>query len=240
MASTQGTSAGTSPSTSRGTAPTRANSLRGRVFSAGDSPASAANIANIITVIRILLVPVFVCLLVADNGEHGLIRWVAALLFIAAIATDGIDGMLARGRNLVTDLGIILDPIADKFLTGAALIMLSLLGELWWWVTILIIVREVGITVYRLVVLRTRVIPASRGGKLKTVVQSVAISLFLLPLSVPLGEWILVLNYLLMATALALTVATGIDYLFQARRVNQQVELNTERKSAPSSETTSE
>ncbi len=230
MAATQGTS----PSTP----PTRANSLRGRVFSAGETPASSANIANIITVVRILLVPVFVWLLAADSGEHGVTRWVAAALFIAAIATDGIDGMLARGRNLVTDLGIILDPIADKFLTGAALIMLSLLGELWWWVTILIIVREVGITVYRLLVLRTRVIPASRGGKLKTVVQSVAISFFLVPLSIALGEWIVVLNYLLMATALALTVATGVDYLLQARRLNQTAQSNTEPATVPPSETT--
>jgi CDP-diacylglycerol--glycerol-3-phosphate 3-phosphatidyltransferase len=179
-----------------------------------------------------------VWLLAADSGEHGVTRWVAAALFIAAIATDGIDGMLARGRNLVTDLGIILDPIADKFLTGAALIMLSLLGELWWWVTILIIVREVGITVYRLLVLRTRVIPASRGGKLKTVVQSVAISFFLVPLSIALGEWIVVLNYLLMATALALTVATGVDYLLQARRLNQTAQSNTEPATVPPSETT--
>jgi CDP-diacylglycerol--glycerol-3-phosphate 3-phosphatidyltransferase len=156
-----------------------------------------------------------------DNGEYVVVRWVAGALFIIAIATDGIDGALARGRNLITDVGIILDPIADKLLTGAALVMLSMLGELWWWVTILILIRELGITVYRFSVLRTRVIPASRGGKLKTVVQSVAISLFLVPLWAVVGEWIFVLNYVVMAAALMLTIVTGVDYLVQARRVNR-------------------
>ena len=212
MASAEGQSRDTSP---------RSNSLRGRVFSDGQTPASNANIANIITVIRILLVPVFVWLLATDDGAHGIMRWVAAGLFIFAIATDGIDGAIARGRNLITDVGIILDPIADKLLTGAALVSLSVLGELWWWVTILILIRELGITVYRFSVLRTQVIPASRGGKLKTVVQAVAISLFLVPLWSVVGEWIFVVNYVAMAAALALTIVTGIDYVVQARRVNR-------------------
>jgi len=198
------------------------STFRGRILSNGQSPASNANVANIITVIRILLVPVFVWLLATDNGEHGIIRWIAAGLFILAIATDGIDGAIARGRNLITDLGIILDPIADKLLTGAALVMLSALGELWWWVTILILVREIGITLYRFAVLRTQVIPASRGGKLKTVVQSVAISLFLVPLWAVVGDWVFVVNYVIMAVALVLTVLTGLDYLVQARRANRE------------------
>jgi phosphatidylglycerophosphate synthase len=134
-------------------------SMRGRVASHGDTPASSGNVANIITVVRILLAPVFVVLLLADNGEHGWLRWAAAALFIVAIATDGVDGSLARKRNLVTNVGIILDPIADKVLTGAALIVLSMLGELWWWVTIVILVRELGITAMRFSVLRSRVIP---------------------------------------------------------------------------------
>ncbi len=193
-------------------------SMKGRVSSKGDTKASSGNIANIITVARILLAPVFVWLLAADNGEYGALRWIAAALFILAIATDGVDGALARGRNLVTNVGIILDPIADKVLTGAALVMLSVLGELWWWVTIVILVREIGITVFRFAVIRDRVIPASRGGKLKTLVQAVAISLFLLPLFTLLGEWVLWVNWIVMAAALVLTVYTGIDYLVKAWR----------------------
>ena len=197
-------------------------SMKGRVSSKGDTKASSGNIANIITVARILLAPVFVVLLVADNGEFGVLRWVAAGLFILAIATDGIDGSLARSRNLVTNVGIILDPIADKVLTGAALIMLSVLGELWWWVTIVILVREIGITIFRFVALRTRVIPASRGGKLKTIAQSVAISLFLVPLFTVLGDWVLWLNWIVMGVALVLTVYSGLDYLWQAWRENRK------------------
>lgn len=197
-------------------------SMKGRVASKGDTKASSGNVANIITVARILLAPVFVWMLAADNGEHGLLRWLAAALFILAIATDGVDGSLARSRNLVTNVGIILDPIADKVLTGAALIMLSILGELWWWVTIVILVRELGITAFRFAVLRTRVIPASRGGKLKTVVQSVAISLFLVPLYTVVGEWVLWVNWAVMGLALVLTVVTGLDYLWQAWRENRK------------------
>jgi len=196
-------------------------SMKSRVASHGDTKASNGNVANIITVARILLAPVFVWLLAADNGEHGVLRWVAAGLFILAIATDGVDGSLARSRNLVTNVGIILDPIADKVLTGAALIMLSVLGELWWWVTIVILVRELGITAFRFAVLRSRVIPASRGGKLKTIVQSVAISLFLVPLNTLVGDWVLWVNWVAMGAALVLTVVTGIDYLWQAWRGNR-------------------
>src|ERR1700733_6866690 len=157
-------------------------SMRGRVTSPGDTKASNGNIANIVTVIRILLVPVFIWLLFLDNGADGIWRYVATALFVLAIATDGVDGHLARGRNLITNVGIILDPIADKLLIGGALVSLSILGDLWWWVTIVILVRELGITVFRFIVIRQRVIPASKGGKLKTVFQSVAISLFLAPL----------------------------------------------------------
>ena len=200
----------------------QANFFSGRVLSRGDTPASNANIANIITVARILLAPLFVWLLLADNGEDGALRWIAAVLFILAIATDGVDGHLARSRNLITNTGIILDPIADKVLIGGALVSLSILGELWWWVTIVILVREVGITIFRFAVLSKKVIPASRGGKLKTVVQSVAISLFLLPLWVVVGDWIHLVNYAVMGLALILTVVTGLDYLWQAWRGNRK------------------
>ena len=179
------------------------------------------NVPNLITVVRILLAPVFIWMLLADNGAHDALRWAAAVLFIIAIATDGIDGMIARRHNLVTDLGKILDPIADKILIGGALVCLSILGELPWWVTIVILVREIGITVFRFVMLRDRVIPASRGGKLKTVAQSVSISLALLPFWRVFGEWVHWLNTATMTIALVLTVVSGLDYLVSAWRLRK-------------------
>ncbi|TFD58718.1 CDP-diacylglycerol--glycerol-3-phosphate 3-phosphatidyltransferase [Cryobacterium suzukii] len=179
------------------------------------------NVPNLITVVRILLAPVFIWMLLADNGAHDALRWAAAVLFIIAIATDGIDGMIARRHNLVTDLGKILDPIADKILTGGALVCLSILGELPWWVTIVILVREIGITVFRFVMLRDRVIPASRGGKLKTIAQSVSISLALLPFWLVFGEWVHWLNTATMTIALVLTVVSGLDYLISAWRLRK-------------------
>lgn len=207
---------------SESTPPPRFNSMRGRVISSGDTPASNGNIANIITVIRILLAPLFVWLLLLDAGEMGVVRYLAAGLFILAIVTDSLDGYLARDRNLVTNVGIILDPIADKVLIGGALVVLSILGELPWWITALILVREFGITAFRFAVLSKRVIPASRGGKLKTIVQAVAISLFLVPLSTVLGSWVLWLNWSVMAIAVVLTVVTGLDYLWHAWRHNRK------------------
>jgi CDP-diacylglycerol--glycerol-3-phosphate 3-phosphatidyltransferase len=174
------------------------------------------NLPNAITVVRILLAPLFVWMLLADAGQDGWLRWAAAILFILAIATDGVDGALARRNGLVTDLGKLLDPIADKVLTGGALIALSILGELPWWVTVVILVREVGITVYRFVVIRQGVIAASRGGKIKTIVQSVAISLALVPLWTLFGDWIFWVNGIVMTAAVILTVWTGFDYLWQA------------------------
>ncbi len=176
------------------------------------------NLPNLITIVRILLAPIFMWMLLADNGADGGLRWAAAGLFIVAIATDGIDGAIARKHNLVTDLGKLLDPIADKILTGGALVCLSILGELPWWVTIVILVREIGITVFRFVMLRDRVIPASRGGKLKTILQSVAISLALVPLWLVFGEWVHGVNTVAMTLAVILTVVTGVDYLAAAAR----------------------
>ncbi|WP_419818754.1 CDP-diacylglycerol--glycerol-3-phosphate 3-phosphatidyltransferase [Glaciibacter flavus] len=191
---------------------------------ASDAPARASNwnAPNIITVVRIILAPVFFWMLLADAGADGPLRWAAAALFIIAIATDGVDGAIARRKNLVTDLGKILDPIADKLLTSGALVCLSILGEVWWWVTIVIVVREVGITVWRFVELSHRnVVPAGRGGKLKTVVQAVAISLYLVPLDRLLGSWVDVVNFLFMAAALVLTVWSGVEYLVLAYRLKR-------------------
>lgn len=193
-------------------------SLRGRVISAGDTPSSILNVPNLITIFRILMAPAFFWMLLADGGELGPLRYVAAAFFVVGIATDSIDGHIARSRNLVTDLGKILDPIADKLLTGGAIVCLSILGELEWWVTILVLVRELGITAYRMAVLRNKVIPASRGGKLKTILQAVAIAFFLTPLWVWLGDWVHWLNGALMTAAVIATLVSGADYLVKAVR----------------------
>ncbi|MBX3097977.1 MAG: CDP-diacylglycerol--glycerol-3-phosphate 3-phosphatidyltransferase [Salinibacterium sp.] len=204
-----------------GARPKTTNPFEGRIISRGETPASKGNIANIITVARILLAPVFIWLLLSDDHAFGVLRYVAAGLFIIAIVTDSLDGYLARGRNLITDVGIILDPIADKVLIGGALVVLSILGDLPWWITIVILVREFGITIFRFAALSQRVIPASRGGKLKTVVQSVAISLFLVAPWTFLGSWAGWVSWTLMIAALLLTVVTGIEYLWQAWRQNR-------------------
>jgi CDP-diacylglycerol--glycerol-3-phosphate 3-phosphatidyltransferase len=193
--------------------------MRGRVTSRGETPASWGNIANIITVVRILLAPVFIWLLLADAGHDGWLRWIAAALFVVAILTDSVDGILARDRNLVTDAGKILDPIADKVLVGGALVGLSILGEVWWWVTIVILVREVGITVFRFMVIRDVVIPAGVLGKVKTWVQSVAVSAALLPFDRLVGEWYQWVVWVLLGAALVLTVVSGAEYLWQYGRV---------------------
>ena len=168
---------------------------------------------NAITIVRILCAPVFLWMLLADGDQDGPLRWWAAILFIVAIATDGIDGYLARKYEIVTDLGKLLDPIADKALTGCAFVGLSILGELPWWVTIVVLVREVGITVHRLVVASDHVVAAAWMGKLKTVAQAVALSLALLPLWTIVGDWIHVVNTIAMWIAVILTVASGIDYV---------------------------
>jgi len=176
------------------------------------------NVPNVITIVRILLAPLFVWMLLVDAGADGALRWWAMVLFVVAIATDGLDGAIARRRGLVTDLGKLLDPIADKVLIGGALVSLSILGELPWWVTVVILVREVGITVYRFIVISDGVVAASRGGKLKTVVQAVAISVALAPLwTIPGFEpWIYWFDGILMTLAVVLTVATGLEYLWHA------------------------
>jgi CDP-diacylglycerol--glycerol-3-phosphate 3-phosphatidyltransferase len=176
------------------------------------------NLPNAITVARIVLAPVFVWMLLADDGSDGALRWWAALLFVVAIASDGIDGHIARSRNLVTDLGKILDPIADKVLTGGALVALSILGELPWWVTIVVLVREIGITVHRFIVISDHVVAAAWMGKLKTLAQAVAISLALAPFWVFFGDWVLWVNGVFMTIAVLLTIASGIDYVVTAVR----------------------
>jgi len=173
---------------------------------------------NAITIVRILCAPVFLWMLLADGGSDGPLRRWAAVLFIVAIATDGIDGYIARRYEIVTDLGKILDPIADKALTGCAFVGLSILGELPWWVTIIVLVREIGITVYRFIVVGDHVLAAAWMGKLKTLAQAVALSLALLPLAGILGGWINWVNIVTMWIAVILTIASGIDYIVSEAR----------------------
>lgn len=175
-------------------------------------PPSAWNVANALTVVRLLLVPVFVVVLFVDDGESAAWRWAAFAVFVIAAVTDQLDGRIARKYGLVTDFGKIADPIADKALIGAALVGLSILGALSWWVTAIIIVREVGVTVLRFWVLRHGVIPASRGGKLKTLLQAIAIGLYLIPLPDP-WQWA---AHIVMAAAVVVTVVTGVEYVYQA------------------------
>lgn len=173
-----------------------------------------ANLANLLTGVRLVLVPVFLVALFADDGYETSSRIVAFVIFALAVITDRFDGQLARNYGMVTEFGKLADPIADKMLIGAALIGLSMLGDLPWWVTVVILIREVGVTVLRFAVLRRGVIPASRGGKLKTLVQAVAIGLFVLPLS---GPWHTA-AWVVMGAAIVLTVVTGVDYVVAAVR----------------------
>jgi len=168
---------------------------------------------NAITIARILCAPVFLWMLLVDGGADGPLRWWAAVLFIVAIATDGIDGYIARRYEIVTDLGKLLDPIADKVLTGFAFIGLSILAELPWWITIVVLIREVGITVHRLIVASDHVVAAAWMGKLKTLAQAVALSLALLPLASVVGDWMVWVNIVTMWIAVILTIASGIDYV---------------------------
>lgn len=180
-------------------------------------PPPLLNVANILTGVRLLLVPVFLVTLLADGGTSTAWRVAATLVFALAAITDRFDGELARSRGLVTAFGTIADPIADKALTGAALIGLSTLALLPWWVTVVIMARELGITLLRFLVLRRGIIPASRGGKVKTLVQALAIGLYLLPFdSVALIGG---LRWVLMAAAIVLTLVTGFDYVLRALRL---------------------
>ncbi|MGY2082139.1 CDP-diacylglycerol--glycerol-3-phosphate 3-phosphatidyltransferase [Blastococcus sp. SYSU DS0539] len=170
------------------------------------------NLPNALTVLRLAVVPVFAVLLLQDDGLDDTGRYWATLVFVLAIITDRYDGLIARRTGQVTEFGKLADPIADKALTGTALIGLSVLAFLPWWVTAVILVREVGVTLLRFWVIRHGVIAASRGGKAKTVVQAVAIALYILPLTGALAT----MRWWVMAAAVVLTVVSGLDYVYRA------------------------
>ncbi|MCO1596005.1 CDP-diacylglycerol--glycerol-3-phosphate 3-phosphatidyltransferase [Micromonospora sp. RHAY321] len=175
------------------------------------------NAANALTALRLVLVPVFGASVIVSGMSHAGWRMAACLIFAVASATDLVDGWIARRFGLVTSVGKVADPIADKALTGAALVLLSWYDRLPWWVTALILVRELGITGLRFWVIRHGVIAASRGGKIKTALQILAIAWYLWPMPDALaavGPWI-------MGAAVVVTVATGFDYIAQALRLRR-------------------
>ena len=186
---------------------------------------SPRNVPNALTVLRILMVPLFLVLLLADGGNDVTLRWWALIVFLLAMFTDFVDGYLARRNNLITNFGKIADPIADKSLMAAALIGLAIIVELPWWVPVIILVREFGITVLRFFMIRIAVMPASRGGKIKTVLQTAAIALFLLifPLSDVVAPVVytilLVIAWIIMTAAIVVTIVTGVDYCVQAAKL---------------------
>ena len=189
-----------------------------------DAPSGAArgrvplaNPANALTGLRLVLIPVFVALTVASGMTDNRLRMLACAAFFVASLTDFVDGWIARTWNMVTSFGKVADPIADKLLTGTALVLLSWYNRLPWWVTVVILVRELGVTGLRFWVIRHGVIPASRGGKIKTALQILAIAWYLWPFpsaAQRIGE-------VIMAAAVVVTVATGVDYVARAIRLRR-------------------
>lgn len=182
------------------------------------------NVPNALTVFRIVLVPVFLIVLLHDWGQDPVWRLWATIIFVVAMFTDKIDGDIARKYNLITNFGKIADPIADKSLTGAAWIGLAIIGSLPWWVPVIILVREFGITALRFIIIRYAVMPASKGGKLKTMLQTVAIAMFLiLPLVGALSPtvWVvfMIASWVVLTAAIVVTIVTGVDYLVSAYKL---------------------
>ncbi|GAA3613126.1 CDP-diacylglycerol--glycerol-3-phosphate 3-phosphatidyltransferase [Marihabitans asiaticum] len=202
------------------------------------TPAPAApspwNLPNALTVLRILLVPVFAWLLLREGGDDAASRWWALGVFSVAIITDRIDGDLARSRGLETDFGRVADPIADKALTGAGFIGLSIIEVIPWWITVVVIARELGITLMRFFVIRHGVMPASRGGKLKTFLQALALAILMAPLwTLPLSGLWTAIGWLVLAAAVLVTVVTAVDYVIKAltlRETSDRARMKRERK----------
>lgn len=186
------------------------------------SAKSIFNLPNVITMARILFVPFFIWTLVEFNNPESAMRWISVLVFIIIMASDGVDGAIARKRGLITNLGKLLDPIADKALLGGALVALSVLGEVSWWITAVIMIRELGITAYRFVVIRNEVVAASSGGKLKTIFQGIMVGFVVSPLTAWFDQWYTYFELALVLFATALTLITGIQYMLAAFRARKQ------------------
>ncbi len=196
-------------------------------MSSAETAPSNLNIANALTVLRILGVPVFGWLLLTQGGESIEMRVWAFVAFALLMATDRIDGDLARSRNLVTNFGKLADPIADKALTGMAFVGLAVIFQAWWfWVAVvLILVREWGITLMRFVVKKYGVMPASQGGRIKTTLQALAIGGYVLPFELwqnTASDVLLVLTHVIFAAAFAITMYTAAQYVRDARNLRAQ------------------
>jgi CDP-diacylglycerol---glycerol-3-phosphate 3-phosphatidyltransferase len=193
-------------------------------MSDGSAQVSNFNVPNVLTTLRIVLVPFFGWALLQDGGDSVLWRFVAFTIFVLAMVTDKIDGDLARKHNLVTDFGKIADPIADKAITGMAFVGLSIVGDVWWAVTVLVLVREWSVTLLRLSVLKNVVIAAAWSGKIKTVLQAVALSGLCLPLRQvdgsldTIGNILFDLNQILLAAAVAMTMWSGYEFFHDVWR----------------------
>lgn len=174
---------------------------------------------NALTVARLVLVPVFIVLLVADGGDQGPLRWGAVAVFTVAAATDFLDGYLARRWAVVSAFGKLADPIADKALVLGALVMLAVVAEIPWWPVVIIALREIWVTVGRLAVASGTVIPASPGGKAKTTTQLLAIWLYLLP---AMPAWVDTVAWWVLLAAVALAVVTGVDYTIRIVRAARE------------------
>lgn len=177
------------------------------------------NVPNVLTSLRIIVIPLFAWLVISGDGQHASWMWWSLGVFVALMITDKLDGDIARAKNLVTDFGKIADPIADKALMITALVCLNIVGLVGWWITAIIVIRELGITFWRMSELRKgNVVPASKGGKIKTTLQSLAVALYLIPLSGVFS----VVQLLVMLAAVVVTVITGVQYLIDARRLNHE------------------
>jgi CDP-diacylglycerol---glycerol-3-phosphate 3-phosphatidyltransferase len=187
------------------------------------------NLPNVLTGLRIVLVPVFAYALLHDGGDSVAWRCVAAAVFAGAMITDKIDGDIARARGLVTNFGKIADPIADKALTGMAFVGLAIVGDIWWWVTVLVLLREWSVTLLRLSILRRVVVPAAQSGKVKTTLQAVALTGLSLPLRQvdggihDIGTVLFYVNQAVLAVAVAMTLWSGYEFFRDVWRQREQI-----------------
>ncbi|MGO4256353.1 CDP-diacylglycerol--glycerol-3-phosphate 3-phosphatidyltransferase [Marmoricola sp. RAF53] len=190
------------------------------------------NVPNALTTLRIVLVPFFGYALLVDGGENNTWRWIAYGIFVVAMITDKIDGDLARKHNLITNFGKIADPIADKAITGMAFIGLSIIGELWWWITIVVLVREWSVTFARLSIAKQVVMPAKQSGKVKTMAQALALGGFVAPFKHLDGFWevpglvVWWLAAVLMAVALVLTITSGVEFARDVARAKRETQVD--------------
>jgi CDP-diacylglycerol--glycerol-3-phosphate 3-phosphatidyltransferase len=194
-------------------------------MTATDQPrVSNFNLPNALTTLRIVAVPFYGWALLADGGDSVLWRSVAYAIFALAMITDKIDGDIARARNLVTDFGKIADPIADKAMTGMAFVGLSIVGDVWWWVTVVVLLREWSVTLLRLSVLKHVVIAAASSGKLKTLLQVLALGGLTLPLRQvggsldTIGEVLFYAFQAVLAAAVVMTLWSGYEFFRDVRR----------------------